>query len=375
MQPNQIDPDLPDEIAATMGDEFALKQEKLNMLGMLVARKRDEAVSGRVSSGIETIWEEDEDSYEGVDDANRSEARVVKANTNAGGLTRKNQTGGTRSTMFLNITRPYVDSAAARVCDMLMPTDDRSFELKADPIPEMTADNNKTPALDPATGQQLQVTTDGPEGQTSKPATAEDMAAEVMTRAQASADAAQTRIDDWLVECQYHAEKRKAIHDCAKIGVCVLKGPVPAMRTSKALNRTVDGVQLQILKEIKPESRRIDPHRFYPDPSCGENIHNGNFCVEQDFLTEKKLLGLKGVPGYLDDQIDKCIEEGPQKQNVSDSKGRDRKNLYEVWYYYGSIKSEDLQACDTDLMGKNGDTQYAVITMVNDRVIKAALNH
>lgn len=258
---------------------------------------------------------------------------------------------------------------------MLMPTDDRAFEIKPEPIPEMTSHkDDQTPAVDPATGQPLMVEQQTPQGMAQAPATKADLAKQLLDSAGKSAEAAQTRIDDWLVECGYHGEKRKSIHDCAKMGVCVIKGPVPVKRRSKAVNQKAGVTELAIQEVIHPSSKRIDPWNFYPDPSCGEDIHNGNYCLEKDYLTERKLKELIGVPGYLEDQIRECIKEGAQKENIGDRNGKERKNLFEVWYYYGTIDSEALAAAECDVAGKTG-AQYAVITMVNDRAIKATLNH
>lgn len=371
------DPDLPDELQAQASDDLEARQQRLDTLSMLVARKRDEAVAGRAASGIEQIWQEDEDSYEGFDEANRTESRVVKASTPAGGLTRQQPTGGTRSTMFLNITRPYVDAAAARVSDMLLPTDDRAFEIKPEPVPELTArKDDKAPAIDPATGQPLMKEAQGEDGQPMQaPATHADLAQQLLDSAQASAEKAQTRIDDWLVECGYHAEKRKAIHDCAKMGTCVLKGPFPVKRTSKAVSQTAAGVELAIQQAVKPASKRIDVWNFYPDPACGESIHDGNYCLERDYLTDRQLKALIGVPGYLEAQIVQCLKDADQHASATTRAGRDRKNLHEVWYYYGSIDACELKAAGCDMGDKTGQAHYAVVTMVGDRVIKAALNH
>lgn len=376
---NTIDPDLPDALQQEIAGENDDRQKRLDTLSMLIARKREEAIAGREACGIEQIWEEDEDAYEGYDDANRQESRVVKPTTSAGPLTRQTARSQTRSTMFLNITRPYVDAAAARVGDMLLPTDDRPFEIKAEPIPELTAaEDDQTPAVDPASGQPIVKTTQTPDGAMQAPATNSDVAADVMAKASKSAEAAQKRIDDWLTECGYAGEKRKAIHDCAKLGVCVLKGPVPAKRVSKAMTKTADGMALEILREIKPVSKRVDPWNLYPDPACGENIHNGNFIFEKDYLTDKQLRELKGVPGYIDEQIEACIEEGPQKQNLDSrqQQNTDRKSLYQIWYYHGSISTDDMEAAGVsqDRLKSTDDVHYAMLTMVNDRVVKAALN-
>lgn len=366
-----FDPDLPDELQMEAGDAFALKKERLDTLSMLVSRKKDEAVSGRGASGIETIWREDDESYEGFDDANRSESHFIKGQTLTSGLRTRAPHTGMRSTMFLNITRPYVDAAAARVSDMLLPTDDRSFEFKPEPVPELTKKkDDATPAMDKSGRPLMKETEQGP-----VPATHGDIAKEAMEIAKKSSESAQTRVDDWLVECGYHAEKRKAIHDCAKLGTCVLKGPFPVKRAKKSVTQTPSGIELREEKSYKPASKRIDIWNLYPDPGCGENIHNGNYLLEKDYMTARQVKDLIGVPGYIETQLMECLKEGAQKENVSDRREQDKKNLYEVWYYYGSLDREGLDAANCEFAGKDGDTLYAIITLINDRVVKAALSH
>ena len=45
--------------------------ERLSKLGETVAKLRAEAIDARKRSGIEDVWLEDEEFYEGIDDANR----------------------------------------------------------------------------------------------------------------------------------------------------------------------------------------------------------------------------------------------------------------------------------------------------------------
>jgi hypothetical protein len=386
MQPQQ-DPDLPD---ALNDEEFSASEDRaqrLRDLSLLLVGKRREAVDGRASSGIEEIWTEDEEAYEGIDDANRTESRVMKPTSTSGGLMRTRATSVTRSTVFIRLTTQYVDSAAARVSDMLLPTDDRCFEIKATPVPDLVdlLDNptpvtqNGLPAIRPATPQDTNVIA-GPNNIPAVRITVGDKAQEELDRANESAKKAQTQIDDWLVECQWHAEKRKSIHDRAKLGVSVMKGPFPQKKRSTKMLHKDGQAALVVLEEVKPASKRIDPWNFYPDPACGEDIHNGNFTFEKDFLTDKQLRALIGVPGYLEEEIRACLEEGPQKAYAE---GRKKNNaetdLYQVWYYHGEIKIADLRAAGYDFQGEDegksdDDSMPAVMTMVNDRVIKAALN-
>ena len=106
---------------------------RVEALGNSLKKKRAEAIAGRKNSGIEDEWRIAEDAYQGIDDANRGSTAVGKPSSPNGGITSGQPVQvGTRSTIVLNITRPYVDAAAARVSDMLLPTDDTPWGDQAD---------------------------------------------------------------------------------------------------------------------------------------------------------------------------------------------------------------------------------------------------
>ena len=102
------------EIEAAEAEAKAKQEraEKIEKLTASLVKKRSDAVQGRKNSGIEEEWQEDEDFYVGVDDANRES--LSKPISHTGGASSIRKVSTTRSTVFINITRPYVDSAAAR---------------------------------------------------------------------------------------------------------------------------------------------------------------------------------------------------------------------------------------------------------------------
>ena len=118
-----------------MQDQDVPEQSRSALLLSLLA-KRKEAIDGRAGSGIEQEWLEDEEHYEGIDDANRrfsASARRANAKRWANADEMPADMQG-RSVVFLNITAPSVDSASANVSDKLLPTDDRSWCIKPTPI-------------------------------------------------------------------------------------------------------------------------------------------------------------------------------------------------------------------------------------------------
>lgn len=362
---------LPEEQEALKKRQAAAALEKLEAFGAVIAKKREEAITGRASSGIEVEWGEDQESYEGIDDANRDTAQTKPTNVNGSSIGVKPRQ--VRSTVFLNITRPYVDAAAAKVADMLLPTDDRNYGLSPTPIPELDrAKTDQTPMVD-ANSKPIMQIVPGPNGQqVGKPFTMADRAKLILEKAAEAARNAETQVDDWLVECQYHAEVRIAIEDCARIGTGILKGPYPVVRRKKRISRANGQTTIEIVEEIVPRTKRVDPWNFYPDPSCGENIHDGAYCFEKDSLTAKQLRDLIGGPGYIESQILEVLEEGPGRKYSGTNERVQDKERFEVWYFYGSIDAEDMRTAGCDC--EDGDQIPAVLVLVNDRVIKAAIN-
>ena len=345
-------------------DAEQAQQEKLaarlEAFSNSLKRKRDEAISGRKNSGIEEEWVLAEESYQGIDDANRGSMAMGKPSSPYGGYVNgKPANKSTRSTVLLNITRPYVDAASARVGDMLLPTDDRNWAIKPTPIAE-TAKSMM--------GQLQGV----------PPEQAQAIIQQVNAQAKVASDGAQTQIEDWLVQCQWHAEVRKLIEDCSRLGTGVLKGPVPAKKRTKVATQ-IDGAMALVIKEsIGPESKSISPWNFFPDPDCGESIHDGGFTWEVDTITAKRIRDLRGLPGYIDVQIDKVLEQGPQSRSTEASHYKQQKardsDVYEIWYYYGMAEREDLIAAGVDVP-EDGDTSVpAILTVINDIVVKGALN-
>jgi hypothetical protein len=122
---------LPDDVRALIEphtDDTSL----LDTIGVEIARKRDDAKSARASSGIESTWMECEEAYLGIDDANRHEfsgARWSKPMSSDGPVTtdRKPRNTDHRSTVYLRLTSRYVDAGTAKLGEILLPADDKSF--------------------------------------------------------------------------------------------------------------------------------------------------------------------------------------------------------------------------------------------------------
>ncbi len=404
------------------------RQAEMSTLGLMFASMRREAIRGRQESGIEEEWREDEEFYEGIDDANRAEMGAWRSKPPGQPALGDEQRGDddVSSNVFPNITAPYCDAAAARVGDMLLPTDDRGWALKPTPIPDLVGlaearlsdqeiqevavrfDNyppeEKEAAIEAEVArltrermprqirQAVEAETqaqygDAPDVDARLNKNFTDLAEQAQAEideARQAAEKAQQRIEDWHVESQYHAEMRKVIESASRIGTGVLKGPVPFIAKQVAYK---DG-NLLIQEKTAPQSKNINVWNCFPDPGCGESIHDGQYHWERDDLSFKSLAALRGQPGYIDQEIDLALAEGPweaARELSADRDGglevqdglvrRDKRNLFEIWYGYAALTRENMEQAGLDWPEDRPEPMLdVVVTMVNNRIIRFEQN-
>lgn len=379
-----LDPDLPDELHEQEADqppspeEQAAHYSRLQAIGQTVARKRDAAVKARKASGIEDVWTYCEEAYGAIDPATGG-GDWRKPTSPSGPLMRASgKADDTRSTVFMRLTTRYVDMGAAKVKERAIPLADRPFDIQPTPEPDLVAtlEQEQTmaqPAPNPGTAQPAALS---PAAQAAK---------QLLDTARSKAEKASDRIWDWWAEAKYARHIRRVIDDGARIGVGVLKGPFPDEREQRAVSTGANGVMLEVECKTQPGMTSVDPWRFYPDPNCGEDIHEGDYVLEEDFFTTGKLEGLKdlkepgGEPVFLGPAIDKVIAEGPGKCNVErrEVDSRDTKSLFQVWHFTGQLSRQDmidLGALGAEELPAEVVHCHAIVTLVNDTVIRAQFN-
>jgi hypothetical protein len=396
-----VAPDFPDDSAAAdfLEAQQRAAAERLQLFHAMLTKRRQDAIQARAASGVERRWLDDLDAYHGRDAQNR---RVDIMDSARGEQIANRQTpqqgqAGKRSTVFVQLTRQKTNAAAARASDMLYPTDDKNWGIKPTPVPELMDALQKgmnQEYQDPTTGGPLQ----HPDPQQGgRNITYADLAAEVLADAATKAKAMEKEIDDQLTECNYNSEGRKIIQDAAMYGTGVLKGPAVVNKMAKKWQKVTDpksgkSVQmLQIQSVIKPQSYRVDPWNFYPDPSCGEDIQTGAYVFEREHLPGRELAKMGKIPTYNQWAIAQCLREGPthirgEGNNNDNQRAGDLAyglnssyddTRYEIWTYTGDVSREDLEVVGVVLPDTTEgwlQTFSAVIVMCNNRIIKAMLN-
>jgi hypothetical protein len=379
-----IDPDMPDEFQTgrmrfdDRTTPIEHDQDILDQLSVTIAQLRDGAVDARKASGLEEIFTSAEEAYLGIDDMNRhqfSSARWAKPTTMNAPLTSSAPPSSLKSTAYVRMTARYVDMGAAKISEITLPIDDKAFSIKATPIPDLGEDPK------PLTQDGQQVFRPGAEGeQAMMPATDVDLAKANNEKSDAAAKRAEKRIYDWMLESNYPAEMRKVHHDSALFGSGVLKGPFPKMVNQFHLKA---GKLVKTTKVI-PGMKRVSPWNIYPDPACGEDIHEGDYIFESDRISPNRLKKLKeekidNTPIYISAQINKVLAEGPDKINLQENTGKIKPGdaQYTIWYFTGTVSRDDMRVAQAYGIGDLPDEVHdvnAIIAMVNDTVIRATIN-
>ena len=374
MQPQQIDVEVVDPQL-----EMERTQERLQAFGQSMSHQRDEWIRARYSYGVDKRWLEDEDQYNAKDNVNKAASQMMTSVEQGYPVTTQGAKPH-RSTVYIGLTRQKTNAAEARISDILLPTDDRNWGIKPTPKPKLMAMSRDTQmAGDKETGQPLM----NPD--TGEPLAMRDIARAAMKTAREKSDAMQLEIEDQLVECDYNGELRKVLHNSARLGTGVIKGPIVTNRTRKAWQpyKDMEGNtihQLDIVNEVTPASFSVDPRNIWPDPGCGDSIHNGKGIYEREQLTSRQVRDLAKQPGFMKGQLRKVLEEGPKKsatfQELKDDDQRDiARDVYEMWSYWGEVDHDDLEAAGLK-MGEKDELRAvsACVVMINSTIVKAFLN-
>jgi hypothetical protein len=356
------------------------REEQLQAFGTSMSHQRDEWIRSRYSYGVDKRWLEDEDQYNAKDNIAKQASQMMTSVEQGYPVTTQGAKAH-RSTVYIGLTRQKTNAAEARLADILLPTDDRNWGIQPTPIPTMMAmGRDERMAGDKDTGQPMV------DPDTMQPLRMKDIARAAMKVARDKAKAMQTEIDDQLIECDFNGEMRKVIHNSARLGTGVIKGPIVTNRTRKAWQpfKDMEGSvihQLEIVQEMSPASFNVDPRNCFPDPGCGDNIHHGKGIYEREQLTIRQVRELAKQPGYMKDQLRKVLEEGPKKsatfQELKDEDQRDvARDVYEKWEYWGEVDFDDLKSAGLKMDTEKDELKSisACVVMINNTVVKVYIN-
>lgn len=359
--------DTPQNVAYMVGDDMMTEEQfeqmqklEVEKLHGMFTKMRDEWVQHRGTSDVEKRWRRSAQLYFGD---SREMGMGEFENTLRNGPPARKAQDGNRSRVVINIVRPKVDQAVARMCEILFPVDDRNWGLKPTPIPDVASMvGSNAPTVDPETGE--------PTGMT-----ANEEAQVVMKAAKDTAAAMELSIDDSLTECKFNGESRKGLEDGVRLGTMVMYGPFPARQTSKVWLPQPDGTQtLQINESIVPASMRLDPWDVFFDPSCGNDHQRGRGFFFRRNVTRKELRQLVGLPGFDADAVREVLRQPPNRVRVAEGRvlrETIKEDSYEMWTYHGEIEPDEMEVLSSRTGDPLTDVSFGVLVIVNDKVVGA----
>jgi len=278
-------------------------------------------------------------------------------------------------TITENKTRQKTRTIAARISDMLFPTNDRNYALKAPALPT---------DID---GQPIDKKT-----------------------ADAVARLNEQTIHDYLTECNYPKSGRKSIYDGCRLGSGVLKGPFSSGYTRKVARRVYEpvmelhldpetgeefeapmidpqtgepamedaGVELHVVTETRPAVNRVDPWMWFPAPA--RNIEECEHSFELHLCNKEQLRDYARYPDFDPRAIERVLKSTPELGHVRGvlvnrldmlRNTQDRMdNLYPVWEYHGPLEPEQAQMLGIELPESELSSIFAEIWFCQGQILR-----
>lgn len=332
-----------------------LKIDRLRALGGKLKRDFDNRVNER--RAVEQRWLEDLRLYNCMYDPN-----VLSQITENKG-----------SKVFLSIGRTKTDAVEAHHSNLLLPTDERNWEINPTQIP------NAAPLM--ASQAQIHTT---PEG---NPVTAGDMVDALHDAVAAACDKMRQTIDDQLVECDYSAQVRRTLHQGCVLGTGVMRGPVIKNRRAKKWSRidptAVSPWAKQSVKDKRPAIENINVWDFYPSSGIGDIKQSEGEFVRY-WISKQQLREMKFDDDVMQDELATLLEQHEiappiTNQNIIDLRHLNgenaiQQNSFEMVEYVGVVDTKDLIAIGVEIEDDPLTSYRASIFMVEGVPIKGALD-
>jgi hypothetical protein len=294
-----------------------------------------------------------------------------------------------RSKAYPKLTRVKCISVLARLMNLMFPGNERNWELKATPVPDMSMDEvNEAIAAAQQKDQEAGVPKSNMSPDWLEAAMNEYMSGRV--------EKLSKLIDDQLMELggdqtnDYVAINRAVIRSGIIYGLGIAIGPY--VKETKSIQVVIDAKGQPSLKRkttYKPMFEFVPIWDFYPDMSAKTfDSMDGNFI--RRVMSRSQVAKLRSRSDFFDDQITEYLARVPQgnykpatheqelramgvKANVNEMKTETMK--YEVIIWRGAVSGEYLLMAGCEIpRDKIADDFDAEIWMIDGNVIKATLN-
>ena len=294
-----------------------------------------------------------------------------------------------RSRAYPRLTRVKCISVLSRLMNLMFQGNERNWELRAAPWPDMTIEEVQEAI------QQSQVKDQAAGVPVDPQPNLDYVMAAVKTYTEARAEKLSCLIDDQLQELggdqteDYVALNRRALSSGVLYGLGVLRGPFVRETKGVHWDETTSPPTPKKINVYKPIFEWTSVWDFYPDMSAKRFAMMDGYFMRH-VMSRSQILGLKDKPKFFEKQIVKYLNDHPVgnyrpdwyeselramgvKANVNEQKVETTK--YEVIVWHGPISGSTLSMSGCEVPPEKLSLQIdAEIWLIDGNVIKADIN-
>ena len=262
-----------------------------------------------------------------------------------------------------NKTRSKTRIAAARIGDMLFPTNTPNWALRPSPYPEVPDDQ-----LAEEYQRQMALQAPGPEGAPPAP-----LPVDYEALADAVADQAcrkmSRRISDVLSESMYPKHGRAAIVEACRLGTGIVKGPYNrGILRRRYRPLMLEGQRIDVLETDvvpTPAIARVSVWNFFPMPA--RNVEECEAAFELHLPTATMLRQMVVSHGFDKEMTAEVLRQGPhrgevdsllsQRASITGENNVSYEENWALWEYHGPIPRDAIEAWGYDLENEEDELQ------------------
>lgn len=269
----------------------AEQRRRLDALATYLGQEFERCIKARANVD-RRMWD-DIRQYEGKSRLNVPNKRYPTDNNDAAAEDQENT---------IHATRSFTNLFAARVVDMVLPTNEVPFRVDPDENPDPLC----VPTFVPPEAQEQP----GPDGQpVMVEPTPEDITAALEDANARAAGAMLNTIRDQLFEAGLQKHGRAMIDDGLRIGLGLVRGPFQQYKRRNKV-RFVDGAPepvVEVETMTVPGLAYVNPSMFWYDMTPG--LEKARKTFEVELYDRSELMELKKYPGVILQAVDELLEE------------------------------------------------------------------
>lgn len=311
-------------------------------------------------------------------------------------LARLNE-AGSRSKVFVGLTRTKVMAAYSRIIDLMFQHGDVFFACEPTPVADL--DPLKAIKLREQATQEIMMASQMMDPNVNQDlvlariAELEDEFKEIEQKAaREAAEKMTAEIMDQLVENNAEMKLKESILESCIFGSGAVKAGTVKIDTAQSYQKIEDpetGTMAHILSQVEkatPEVESVSIFDLYPDPYC-TSLDDCDGLFRRHVLTRRQFRELADRPQFDSEMIKYLLKTNRSGNHVEEDHERTRRriagindhsesNRFEVLEYWGTVDGHELSEHDIELPegADLSDDYSACVWMCSGKVIKVMLN-